>query len=257
MSATFTIVDQHAFNSLIGRLPTMAIWGDMSRRNISFNVTIAGQPLNRFCKDWIDIATKQPTKQSLVYSNSAQNCDVAILNRLSHARTKVTMNNGKFMSLTGDCGMMLKSFMMAAFCGDVHDDNLPRIWCMPCTSAANCGVSSKKCTSCFCIGPPPSWHEMVQEMGRVDRLHTTEDGVNTYNIYFNLNTFLSLWLRIQEESNASVRVRQLEGLMDILNLLVLPRCCYHDVIEEFRASYFIRQHTVVQQQLFFLRWQLC
>ena len=232
MSATFTIKDQHIFNSLIGRLPTMAIWRNMSRRNISFNVTVAGDPLNRFCKDWILTATKQPTKQSLVYSNSSQTCDNAILNRLFNARTKVPINNGKFMALTGDCGMMLKSFLMASFCGDVHDDNLPRIWCMACTSAANCGVSSKNCTSCFRIGPPPSWHEMVQEMGRVDRLHTDAVGINTYNIYFNLNTFLSLWLRVQSESKASVRVRLLDDLMDILNLLVLPSRCYHDVIEE-------------------------
>ncbi len=66
---------------------------------------------------------------------------------------------------------------------------LPKIWCMACTSAANCGVSSKNCTACFRIGPPPSWHEMVQEMGRVDRSHNCEAGSNTYNIYLNLNNF--------------------------------------------------------------------
>ena len=140
MSATFTIVDQQTFNSLIGRLPTMAIWGDMSRRSISFQVTVAGDPLNSFSKDWIAIATRHPTKQSLVYSNSSTTCDGAILNRLSTARSKVTMSNGQFLSLTGSCGTMLKSFLMASFCADVDDNRLPKIWCMPCTSAANCGV---------------------------------------------------------------------------------------------------------------------
>ena len=143
------------------------------------------------------------------------------------------MNNGQFLSFTGDCGTMLKSFLMASFCADVHNESLPKIWCMPFTSAANCGVSSKDCTSCFRIGPPPSWHKMVQEMGRVDRLHTTtSETMNMYNIYLNLNTFLGLWLRVQKESNANVHARLSDDLMDILNLLVLPRRCYHDVIEE-------------------------
>ncbi len=130
--------------------------------------------------------------------------------------------------------MMLKSFLMASFCADVHNDSLPKIWCMPCTSAANCCVSSKDCTSCFRIGPSPSWHKMVQEMGRVDRLHTTSDVdgiVHSYNIYLNLNTFLALWLRVQTETDATIRARLTNDLMDIL-LLVLPRRCYHDVIEQ-------------------------
>ncbi len=129
---------------------------------------------------------------------------------------------------------MLKSFLMASFCGeDAADTKLPNIWCMACTSAANCGVSSKRCTACFRIGPLPSWHEMVQEMGRVDRSHTCEEGSNTYNIYLNLNNFLTLWLRVHAEPNKSVCVRLMDDLMDIFKLLVLPRCCYHNVIEEY------------------------
>ncbi len=74
----------------------MVMWGDMSRRNISFTVKVPGDPLNSFSKDWIDIATKQPAKQSLVYSNSAKTCDGAIMNRLSSARRKLTVNNRQF-----------------------------------------------------------------------------------------------------------------------------------------------------------------
>jgi hypothetical protein len=43
--ATCTIADQQSFNNLISQRPTIVIWGDMDRRNISFNVTIAGDPL--------------------------------------------------------------------------------------------------------------------------------------------------------------------------------------------------------------------
>ncbi|KAL3765558.1 hypothetical protein ACHAWU_003099 [Discostella pseudostelligera] len=247
MSATFTTMDQQAFNNLIGRFPTVVMWGNMARRNISFHVNIAGDPLHSFSKDWIDIANAQPSRQSLVYSNSAQSCNGPIQNRLMAASKKLPFNNGSFISLTGDCGMMLKSYLMACFCGNFENDNdtitdnhptcnnessLLPIWSMPCTSAANCGVSSKNCTSCFRIGPPPSWHEMVQEMGRVDRLHSSEHGLHSYRVYINLNAFLSLWLRVHSESNANVRARQMEDLMEILTLLVLPRRCYHDSIEQ-------------------------
>ena len=195
-------------------------------------------------KAWTAIATEQPTKQSLIYSNSAAACDGQLLSRLLSAARKVPTNNGIFLALTGGCGLMLKSFLMASFCSDApstdihngthtsNDETLPRIWCMTCTSAANCGVSSINCTNCFRLGPLPSWHEMVQEMGRVDRLHDSATGTNTYNIFLNVNTFISLWLRIQSESNVSVRDRQRNDLIAIFRMLILPRQCYHEMIEQ-------------------------
>ncbi len=207
MSATFTIVDQQAFNLLISRFPTIVFWGEMARRNITFNVQICGLPVTSIMNAWMAKAMEQPTKQTLIYSNSAAACDGQLLNRLSIVARKIPFDNGRFLSLTGECGVMLKSFLMASFCGDetVFSDNnnaipssegntsvLPRIWCMPCTSAAICGISSLNCTTCFCLGPPPSWHEMVQEMGRVDRMHNSVPGT------------ISLWLRIHSESNVSV-----------------------------------------------------
>ncbi len=276
MSATFTVADQQAFNHLIGRFPSIVLWGDMARRNISFAVKICGQPVTSIMNAWSAKALEQPTKQSLIYSNSAAACDGQLLNRLSITARKIPFDNGKFLALTGDCGLMLKSFLMASFCGDgtaiadtnsviqsspendvtnsaIHssedvtpsaDSNteihssedeiayLPRIWCMPCTSAANCGISSLNCTSCFRLGPPPSWHEMVQEMGRVDRLHDSVTGTSTYTIFLNVSTFISLWLRINSESNISVRDKQRSALFDILRMLILPRQCYHEMIEQ-------------------------
>jgi hypothetical protein len=259
MSATFTIADQQAFNLLIGRFPSIVLWGNMARRNITFRVLICGQPVTSIMNMWMAIATKQPTKQSLIYSNSAAACDGQLLNRLSTTARKMPFNNGTFLALTGDCGLMLKSFLMASFCSDspladdindgtdtsddindgtdtsnVHNSiSLPRIWCMPCTSAANCGISSINCTTCFRVGPPPSWHELVQEMGRVDRLHNSETaGTNTYNVFLNVNTFISLWLRIHCEPNLSVRDRQRSDLFAILRMLILPRQCYHEMVEQ-------------------------
>ena len=103
---------------------------------------------------------------------------------------------------------------------------------MPCMSATNCGVSSKNCTSCFCLGPPPTRHEMVQEISRVDRLHSGEVGINSYRIYLNLNTYLSLWLRVQLYSNELVKDQQNCDLQLIMWFLNLPNQYYHLVIEK-------------------------
>ena len=66
---------------------------------------------------------------------------------------------GEVMPLTGDCGIMQKVFLMAAFCGKATYDNedrddddeyeLPNIVVMLATSAANCGVSSKDCLQSY------------------------------------------------------------------------------------------------------------
>jgi superfamily II DNA helicase RecQ len=167
MSATFTISDQASFNKLIRRQPTMVFWGDMNRRNITFNVQVAGNPTHLLMSDWTKVAATETPQQSIVYSNSAMACDDVLIPRLtSTARSKIPFNHGVFLALTGDCGLMLKWYLMAAFCrgtSDANEDNatLPTIWCMPCTSAANCGVSSTNCTACFRIGrtvlmPPTS-----------------------------------------------------------------------------------------------------
>lgn len=47
----------------------------------------------------------------------------------------------------------------------------------------------------------------------------------------NLNTFLSLWMRVQCETNASVKDRTNDELQSILRCLVLPEQCYHSLIE--------------------------
>ena len=269
MSATFTIPQQKAFNNLIHRTPSMIIWGDMNKRNIGFHTIVAGNPMLSLIKDWEKNVRKDPSKQSLIYSNQASSCDGLIMDNLKKARTRLPADvqeltkKWSFVALTGSCGVMLKSYLVGCFCrnqrdiSDVEDDGdnngdestnarilrLPKIWCMPCTSAANCGVSSDLCNKCYRLGPPPNFHDMVQEMGRVDRLHDAVRGEHTYQIYLNVPTFISLWLRIQTEPVQNVRKKQEADLLEVLKCLVLPVRCYHDAIEE----YFENPHTHVSR----------
>ncbi|KAL3759766.1 hypothetical protein ACHAWU_007510 [Discostella pseudostelligera] len=260
MSATFRIPDQLVFNKLIGRFPTLVDWGTMDKKNVGLHCFICGDPLHSFQCDWRERVISNPFGQSLIYSNSAAQCEGPILRRLRKAfaslpqNIKDTIGDIKFFAFTGSCGVMLKTYLMEAFCssnvdrGDVDGTTfinattqadgfkLPKILAMACTSAANCGVSSSSCDSCFRVGPPPNLYDLFQELGRVDRGLDAEHGEHFYRIYLNVPTYLSLWLRIQSEADRTVRERKETELSATIKLLVLPNECYHTSI----AQYFQR-----------------
>ncbi len=86
----------------------MVFWGDTNHQNISFNEHIVDNATYSLIADWIKVAAKQPTQQPLIYSNSAKACNKVLIPRLTTARAKIPVNNGVFLALTGDCGLMLK-----------------------------------------------------------------------------------------------------------------------------------------------------
>ena len=249
MDATFRISEQQTFNKLIHRIPDVVCWGPMDKRNVGIYNHVAGDPLNALVKDWSAHASATPNSQSLLMSNSAQACEGSILSQLEKARDKLpdgikhvhsvddedtTTQMKEFIPFTGECGLMMKSYLMDSFCRDDsdRDDTLPMIWCMPCTSAANCGVSSKRCNKCYRHGLPPNWNDLVQEMGRVDRAHDAKPGEHAYYIYQNVTTYLSLWIRSQRQPNPDVRNRHEKQLYEVMKSLMLPDRCYHEVVEE-------------------------
>ena len=255
MDATFRISEQQTFNKLIHRIPDVVCWGPMDKRNVGIFNHVAGNPLTALVNDWSAHVLPTPDRQSLLMSNSAQACEGSILSQLEKARDKLpdgiklvhpididdedttTQSSEQlkeFIPFTGDIGLMMKSYLMDCFCGDDSDgdDNLPMIWCMPCTSAANCGVSSKRCNKCYRHGLPPNWKDLVQEMGRVDRAHDAKPGEHGYYIYQNVTTYPSLWIRSQRQTNPDVRNRHEKQLYEVMKSLMLPDRCYHEVVEE-------------------------
>ena len=157
---------------------------------------VAGNQVKALLDGWDKHVRKEPDMQSLLYSNSAKACDETLIERLEKARDKlpselihtVSGSLKEFVALTAACGVVLKSYLMACFSGQSEDldgdgndvAELPTIWCTPCTSAANCGVSSKRCNKCYRYGPCPNLHDLLQEMGRVNRLHDALHGSHSY-----------------------------------------------------------------------------
>eukprot|EP00956_Cyclotella_meneghiniana_P020359 scaffold35768_cov46-Cyclotella_meneghiniana.AAC.2 len=185
MSATFRIPEQKSFNSMIGRFPEVVFWGDMNRRNVGLFATVAGEPLTHLVKAWRSDIINDPESQSLIMANSAAACDGRILDRLEKVVASLPdAIKGEItkycIPFTGDSGLMLKMFLMECFCGEYDDDSLINIWCMACTAAAHCGVSSKRCTQCYRYGPVPNWYDLVQEAGRVDRLLNAPSGARCH-----------------------------------------------------------------------------
>ena len=83
-------------------------------------------------------------------------------------------------------------------------------------------------------GLPPSLYDVVQEMGRVDRLLQVSNGTNTYKVHLSLYSDVSLFIRIMKGSgsNARERKRLLLDMQEVLMMLVTPTTCHHSFIED-------------------------
>ena len=115
---------------------------------------------------------------------------------------------GDAIALTGNCGIMMKTFLMVGFCGDVA--TMLNLLCMPCTSAANCSVSSKECFRAFRYLLPPHIIDIMQEMGRVDCAHNAKPGDHQYEIFLSFNVVMNLFLHIFQKNSEKVRVHEME-----------------------------------------------
>jgi superfamily II DNA helicase RecQ len=162
MSATFRIPEQISFNRLIGsQQPELVMWGPMDRRSVGIFTRVDGEPLSHLVNSWVVNQKKNPDMKSLIMTNSAAAADGRIIDRLEKVSKQlppsVFNRDNCFMSFTGDCCLMMKMMLMESFCGE-GNESLPTIVCMPCTEAAHCGVSSKKCKQCYRYGPCPNWY---------------------------------------------------------------------------------------------------
>ena len=171
MSATFRKIDQRTCVRYLGQEPGKVIWTEMSRRRIFFDVQISGNPsasvrssLKVDYQTHLSDANNNNSNESgrpmkvIIYTNSKKKAEESLTPSAEKVLDSLGIE-GEVMPLTGDCGIMQKVFLMAAFCGDAtynnedrdDDDNyeLPHLLVMPATSAANCGVSSKDCSRSY------------------------------------------------------------------------------------------------------------
>jgi len=154
---------------------------------------------------------------------------------------------GKVIPLTGGNGIMDKIFVMDSFrqLASEHDTNpgdpdvvddpmyyaLPNLVIMPATSAANCGVSCSKCYRSYRVGPPPSLYDLVQEMGRVDRVGDLPPGANMYEIHLSVPLFVSLFVCVMSVPDRVERKKKLVDIYEVLSAVMVPTGCQHSAME--------------------------
>ena len=120
-----------------------------------------------------------------------------------------------------------------------HDDDedvtilLPKVQIVVGTKALQCGVSGNLIKHAFKKGFPGNLYELVQELGRVDRLRNAEPGTNTYEVHVSFESYISLFIRIMQNTDAKERSVQLSQLAEVVEFLIIPSKCYHTVIEDY------------------------
>ena len=161
--------------------------------------------------------------------------------------------DGEAMVCTGDCGIMEKSFLIAAFRGD--DDLFSRpermeladasidnelcdppnlkVLCATATEAANCGISSKLCRRGYRNEPPANMYTLVQEIGRMDRDGALPAGENRYEIHISFPSFVGMFVHCKTQHDPGERDRQLVAAYEVLQFLVAPTECYHRFMERY------------------------
>lgn len=243
MSATLTEEYQKTVTELINKEPTVVCWGEMSRRNISLGVGIVGKPHAAIKRKLQNDYVENPQRKTLVYTNSKTIAETT-LTRTSEGVLESLNVDGDVIALTGDGGVMMKTFIMAMFCEsstnndkDKIDDSdvdmvLPNLLIVPSTASGNAGISSKGCDRCYRYSIPPNLIDICQEMGRVDRGHDAQPGQHRYYIYMSFDDVMNLFVRTYQKDSNSVRAFELKELLAVLHFTVLPQRCLHVHLED-------------------------
>lgn len=102
------------------------------------------------------------------------------------------------------------------------------------TSAANAGMSSNWLKHCKHKGMPPNLYEMLQEMGRVNRLLLGLPGMHTFELHVSVDSHVSLFVRIMTSSIAAERRQLLQQMQEVLVRLFDPLSgCFHSSLEQY------------------------
>ena len=257
MSATLRENDQDRLSKLLELDNPSVLSGSLERRSIMFVTKVSGDPASSI-RTCLDLNLKEDQdKQILIYTNSKSNAEGALLEMAESLLEEKHLRTGSPMtyadSITGGDGIKRKTTTMDAVTSfsSIHngyepdksytisditssgDDPiiLPPNQVVTATATANCGVSSNELAHCKHKGHPPTLYDVVQEMGRVNRMLLALPGSNTYEIHVSADSYVSLYVRTMTNSSPLERSQQLIHLNEVNCMLLLPSMCYHSFIE--------------------------
>jgi hypothetical protein len=224
MSATFRQEDQDELSKHLNIKPTFIVWTDMNRRRIFFDVQVSGSPSTSIRTSLEFDFRTDPAIKVIIYTNSKVKAEETLTPMVENVLESNGVT-GEVMPLTGDSGLMEKTFIMEAFARPIDappDSSVPRLIAMPATAAANCGVGCRDCHRGYGLGPPPNMHDHVQEMGRVDRNQNRPAGFNRYEVHTDFPSVLSQWVRAMQNPIREVRDQFVVKFYEVNSILFTP-----------------------------------
>ena len=70
-------------------------------------------------------------------------------------------------------------------------------------------------------------------MGRVDQNMTLAAGENRYEIHLSFSVFVSLFVRVMQQSDTKERNTQLVAIFEVLAFIITPNECFHITMEKY------------------------
>ena len=247
MSATLRQCDRDRVTELLGSMEPNISHGSLARRGTMFTCEVSGNPAATMKASSKKNLKTSPNAQQLLYTNSKTNAEGGLLDA-ADAMLETHRDAGGpdsiAHSFTGGDGIMMKAATMDAFTsyatlsgpGSIEEDGtvkLGKIQVLTGTSAVNAGISSDDLWYAKHKGFPASLYELVQEKGRVNRKMLAEPGAHTYEVHVSFDSYVSLYIRIHQNSDSTERKKQLVALHEVLDFLVTPTECYHSFIEKY------------------------
>ena len=226
----------------------------LDRRRIMFKLVISG-----------DAATG-PDAQQLWYTHYWTKADTTLSNTADILLEENRLLNGGPDSVSrsffGTDGIMMKTTTMDAIKiydvledeGTVLDpssrhsiirnatanqssDNTPialiKIQVILAAKSAGAGISGKFLKYGKVNGFASSFYELVQQLGRLNCNGAARPGSNVYKIHVDFYSYVSLHVRIMQQKVVTRRKLELDQLDGVISLLIVPRYCYHTIIEAY------------------------
>lgn len=210
------------------KLFTVAYWGHMRRREIDIQLTFAYN-FNALMKETITPLLQSESDKFLIMTNSAMKATDTLVPLIEDLIQHLGVD-GDIISLTGEDGIMLKAWLVDLFAGKITTP-LCNLRGMPCTKAANCGISSALAKLLCRLDLPPNRADESQERGRVGRKRRKDGSVDVWRCFVNIDSYLQLVVRALNSEDKEEGKLQLLEHVEVMSKNVLPRGCYHESIE--------------------------
>jgi hypothetical protein len=234
MSATLRPEDQNYVTNLLGQTKPVEMMGDLSRRETRFSVFITGRASSSLYRSAAKDMEQFTEAQQIWYSNSAMSAEEVMVPKADELLQKYVHPTGKesvAMSFTGSDGLILKTALMSAFTNFlsltagpvVHDDgtvSLPCIQILVGTQSINAGVSSNFVKFVKQKDLPRNIYDLVQELGRANRLLVDDNC--SFEVHLDFKSSTRLFLSCMSNADPSERNITWEMALEVLSFLVTP-----------------------------------